>query len=723
MGVYTADYTGISYMQNLANGMTGRDTGLTAPYADRASCGRSDRTTDHRSDWAMGQSERVLGWSDRAIYSRPKNMEELISIIIRNIFGIETKDRAREYQKSYPDFYDMIPHPRGYRIPEFTKFSVKLEFRLSDLTSIRHKYNEYVADYIERFRDIKSRCFSLKITDKDLADIAYDGLLDSIKERLNGQIFLDVDHVLHKALDQESRVDDNSLNASLDDSAISCIAKPSDGSNCVNSLDDDAITSIVESSVGSDCFINFDDNAITNIAEPSDGSDCVTSLDDDGIAVPSDGSDCAVSLENDTIENIAELSDGSDYITSESEIALSPKTESKIDHVDVGKYDNNVLRDSSEIESKEAMHTYQRPYLEHVDSVPYLQGFEVPNFTKFTGEDARTTMEHIGQFIDQCGKAGSNDLLKLKLFPLSLSSFASIWFSLLAPSSISTWSQMEHEFPDYFKDASLMEQRPIDTSSVTCETISVTLMPKTGIVSNPLPISTIDDDKMKGKNVIIGDPRPETIRINNAKAEDRKVTKDESSSSIETKKLKLTFEMLMAKYKKGLASQRFDNQTSDSKRPRSSRRKRFGQTSKQSEPSTIPTPYKPPVVMPWYPYPMSPFGYPFMYYMPWMHQPPIPYYQEWKESPRSIPNHSSNSRQNRFSQKNRSGGSKMKKVKKVWVRKEAKAPEVVTIKEESQDVRVPTGDAAKTIQAEKTEADAVTVNIGGLTKIAGRSNR
>ncbi len=247
---------------------------------------------------------------------------------------------------------------------------VKLEFRLSDLTSIRHKYNEYVADYIERFRDIKSRCFSLKITDKDLADIAYDGLLDSIKERLNGQIFLDVDHVLHKALDQESRVDDNSLNASLDDSAISCIAKPSDGSNCVNSLDDDAITSIVESSVGSDCFINFDDNAITNIAEPSDGSDCVTSLDDDGIAVPSDGSDCAVSLENDTIENIAELSDGSDYITSESEIALSPKTESKIDHVDVGKYDNNVLRDSSEIESKEAMHTYQRPYLEHVDSVP-----------------------------------------------------------------------------------------------------------------------------------------------------------------------------------------------------------------------------------------------------------------------------------------------------------------------------------------------------------------
>ncbi len=138
----------------------------------------------------------------------------------------------------------------------------------------------------------------------------------------------------------------------------------------------------------------------------------------------------------------------------------------------------------------------------------------------------------------------------------------------------------------------------------------------------------------------------------------------ESSSSQKTKKLKLTFEMLMAKYKKGLAGQRFDNQTSDSKRPRSSHRKRFGQTPTQSEPSTIPTPYKPPAVMSWYPHPMSPFGFPFMYYMPWMPQPPMPCHQGWKQSPRIVPSHS-NSRQDRFPQKNRSNGSKVKKVKKV----------------------------------------------------------
>jgi hypothetical protein len=70
-----------------------------------------------------------------------------------------------------------------------------------------------------------------------------------------------------------------------------------------------------------------------------------------------------------------------------------------------------------------------------------------------------------------------------------------------------------------------------------------------------------------------------------------------------------------------------------------------------------------------------------------------------------------------------SGGSKVKKVKKVWVRKKAKAPEVATIKEESRDIQVPTGDATKTIQAEKIEAEAVTVNVDGLTEAFGRSDR
>jgi hypothetical protein len=41
---------------------------------------------------------------------------------------------------------------------------------------------------------------------------------------------------------------------------------------------------------------------------------------------------------------------------------------------------------------------YKKPYPEYFDTVPYPRGFRVPDFVKFTGEDTRTTYEHIGQF-------------------------------------------------------------------------------------------------------------------------------------------------------------------------------------------------------------------------------------------------------------------------------------------------------------------------------------
>ena len=127
-------------------------------------------------------------------------------------------------------------------------------------------------------------------------------------------------------------------------------------------------------------------------------------------------------------------------------------------------------------------------------------------------------------------------------------------------------------------------------------------MAKTGIVRDPLPIAPIDFDNKRvlirpsqaestrGKSVFIEHPQPEVIRFNNDKTEDHVIKKDKLSSSNNTKKPKLTFEMLKAKYKKGLADQRFDYWPSNLKRPRSSLRKRFGQMPKQSEQQTISTP-------------------------------------------------------------------------------------------------------------------------------------
>jgi hypothetical protein len=72
--------------------------------------------------------------------------------------------------------------------------------------------------------------------------------------------------------------------------------------------------------------------------------------------------------------------------------------------------------------------------------------WRVPDFVKFSGDDARTTWEHISQYIAQLGVASFSDALKVRLFSLSLSGTGFSWFSSLAPSSIYAWNQLEQNF-------------------------------------------------------------------------------------------------------------------------------------------------------------------------------------------------------------------------------------------------------------------------------------
>jgi hypothetical protein len=80
-----------------------------------------------------------------------------------------------------------------------------------------------------------------------------------------------------------------------------------------------------------------------------------------------------------------------------------------------------ILCESFGIEPRVRGHVYQKSYPDYYDQLPYPRGYRVPEFSIFSGEDGKTTLEFVGQFILQCGEASVNDALKLRMFPLSLS--------------------------------------------------------------------------------------------------------------------------------------------------------------------------------------------------------------------------------------------------------------------------------------------------------------
>ena len=72
------------------------------------------------------------------------------------------------------------------------------EMKLTDLTTLRQRNDESVAAFIQRFRDVKNWCFSLVLSDQQLAEVAFQGLLPHIKEKYASQEFYSISQKAHK---------------------------------------------------------------------------------------------------------------------------------------------------------------------------------------------------------------------------------------------------------------------------------------------------------------------------------------------------------------------------------------------------------------------------------------------------------------------------------------------------------------------------------------------
>jgi hypothetical protein len=106
---------------------------------------------------------------------------------------------------------------------------------------------------------------------------------------------------------------------------------------------------------------------------------------------------------------------------------------------------------------------YHRPYLLHIDYSKTLDGWWIPDFYEFSGEDDKIVVEHINVYLSQLGFAGKEDYMRVRNFPLSLTGIAFAWFTSLPWCTVGSWSQLEEQFYEYFGKTN--EKRPITIES------------------------------------------------------------------------------------------------------------------------------------------------------------------------------------------------------------------------------------------------------------------
>ena len=73
---------------------------------------------------------------------------------------------------------------------------------MTDLTGLRQRNDESVAAFIQRFRDVKNRCYSLVLSDQQLADTTFNGLLPHIKDKYASQEFESISQIASRMTEE-----------------------------------------------------------------------------------------------------------------------------------------------------------------------------------------------------------------------------------------------------------------------------------------------------------------------------------------------------------------------------------------------------------------------------------------------------------------------------------------------------------------------------------------
>ncbi|KAK1646053.1 hypothetical protein QYE76_063858 [Lolium multiflorum] len=116
---------------------------------------------------------------------------------------------------------------------------------------------------------------------------------------------------------------------------------------------------------------------------------------------------------------------------------------------------STILRDQFGMVPKRRAIGYSKPYPDDYEMIPLPPKYRLPDFSKFSGSDGSSSIEHVGRYLAQLGPASVSDQLRVRLFSQSLTGSAFGWYTSLPPDSIRTWKQLEEQFHmQYHSDAS-----------------------------------------------------------------------------------------------------------------------------------------------------------------------------------------------------------------------------------------------------------------------------
>ena len=89
---------------------------------------------------------------------------------------------------------------------------------------------------------------------------------------------------------------------------------------------------------------------------------------------------------------------------------------------------------------------YVKPYPSEYDLIPLPPKYRLPEFSKFSGTEGASSIEHVSRYLSQLGVISTSDEMRVRIFAQSLTRPAFAWYTTLDPDSVRTWKQLEDQF-------------------------------------------------------------------------------------------------------------------------------------------------------------------------------------------------------------------------------------------------------------------------------------